>query len=1115
MLFDNVYQGGPSVEVFGTSGSNPIENWKVSGAVHKVYDKQVRGYIFACAGGPSIRMQLPKDDRRSLGLVQPFIVLQLFLAEDKGFSLAIQVSDAAHGRHRLLFSTSVREAVTTPLHARIPLGGIPRGVWLSLVLDVAGLVAHIFGAKFARLDTITLGSSCKLRRICTLRDAPAFTASDGAIDTDLNCLALRSFELPPGVPAATHVFTVDDMLAAAPSDPSRSSARHGTEHVMSHGGNLPPSSPIGPTPPLGSSLPSRGATVGALCGPASSGMSHRLPPPLQMQHTRGASAHDVLNRHASPATTRRPAALNGCAASSASPGGCLAQPPSQFPPSRRSERPPEPRASGDATQGLQALHSRRHSRREAAAGWSCETRRPGAAGLDSPTAPQLEIGGEPAFFLSDGAADAPTGSQGSASSSLQLRRQYSELQQRRQRIRQLEGSFERQYGEVGCAAHSLAHGVHPCEPPQAPSEPLATETETNRSTRSLPQRSCGVGRDMDELSSRSRREGAEAAPRATPAGHEAQSPSPKGYDKLEAAPTPPALPPASGGLRNHERRPASLAALKPERLSSSAAAISAPIGAVSLAQCGRRNSGNSLLPSLRIDTTIGDEARADSLAEPRTTANSPASSSTPPLAFSPEGSSFPRCGTGLGGLSARPHVPAIVVHTDGGTTSGTARSPLRSPLESPVRSPLWSVLARSRGGACSGAATRSTLAREPPRCATASGRRPAARLSVARSGSGSGADDEAGSDGTGSGSETGSLAAARELGLLGGRRGGHGGTHSSFSGLSAHTIDSEDDEVRTSMADSEDSREDPFGGCGEDGHGLAEGGHAFPVSLPAASVAVAAGASNTAPAHRAAPPRPPPSDSAPRYSVSPVSPSSRLYDSPAADPTGDGPAASLPSLATPPSRARMAPSYTQQLHSGAATSGAPFVAEPPGFGSGSAYNPAAYVDEQARRSERVLGGRLRNMTSHASSPTPLCSGAPSAAPGGALVDVGGRTPETCWSPRSCAHAPEIAPADTGAARARHLQGDPPSLPNQSGQKNYSSSPNPPSLITRPSLICQPPRSASEAIKYGTASEVSATMSQAPSCEWEEDAEYSAHFGSSINGAMDGRTFTPPVCSPTR
>jgi hypothetical protein len=172
-LFDNTFQGGAVVDVFGASGSNPTANWKVQGPVEKVYDKSVKGYVFRCEGGPSARMQLPKDDRRTLGLVQPYLVLQICVPAGKPFALELSISDTARARRRVLLSTSFREPVRTPLHTRLPLAALVRDVWANLTLDLVDLVATNFpGATFARLESLTLNAAFKVRRVFTLKSAP-------------------------------------------------------------------------------------------------------------------------------------------------------------------------------------------------------------------------------------------------------------------------------------------------------------------------------------------------------------------------------------------------------------------------------------------------------------------------------------------------------------------------------------------------------------------------------------------------------------------------------------------------------------------------------------------------------------------------------------------------------------------------------------------------------------------------------------------------------------------------------------------------------------------------------------------------------------------------------
>jgi hypothetical protein len=388
------------------------------------------------------------------------------------------------------------------------------------------------------------------------------------------------------------------------------------------------------------------------------------------------------------------------------------------------------------------------------------------------------------------------------------------------------------------------------------------------------------------------------------------------------------------------------------------------------------------------------------------------------------------------------------------------------------------------------------------KCETASDSSPATRPSVAEGGSGSGADDEAGSDGSGSGSETGSLAAARELGMLREERGKYGSIPSlACCGASAYSIFSED-EVRTSLADSEGSREEYFGGSGEAGdafggagegghgmakashtsgesverqHGVAQGSHAPPASQADAKFAAAAGVSHDAPAHRVAPPRPAPCTSSALSSVSPVHPSFRP-SRPAAKPA-DGGSVSSPNLAMIPSRSREAPSTAQPHHSGlhsdAAAASAPcvppFVPEPLGFGCGSAYNPGAYTDDQARRSDP-----------------------PSLVPRPSLIYA---------PPRASS---EVGRCDTasGASEGLRCQSTPSAVPGTMG------------LLSSCEGEYDSPRASSEVNSCSAASAVpgTVTVGQSLSCEVENDVEYSSHFDSLSNGAMDGRAFTPPVRS---
>jgi len=130
-MFANKFQGGPHVEVFSGQGSNPVADWKVGAGVKKEFDKTVRSYVYAVDGGAQTRMQLPKSDKSmrecllprlcwarrtflrtgrtpctlshptptalaltpvpfTVGLVQPYLVVQAFLPQGMPFNMEIR-----------------------------------------------------------------------------------------------------------------------------------------------------------------------------------------------------------------------------------------------------------------------------------------------------------------------------------------------------------------------------------------------------------------------------------------------------------------------------------------------------------------------------------------------------------------------------------------------------------------------------------------------------------------------------------------------------------------------------------------------------------------------------------------------------------------------------------------------------------------------------------------------------------------------------------------------------------------------------------------------------------------------------------------------------------------
>ncbi len=101
-MYQGVYQQGKTVDVLSAQsnrrvykriGSGGLKQAKTTGTVVRVYEKQVKGYVYQLEANNSCRVQLPKDEKQSLGLTQPYLVLQLYLPSGKAFNLELTISD--------------------------------------------------------------------------------------------------------------------------------------------------------------------------------------------------------------------------------------------------------------------------------------------------------------------------------------------------------------------------------------------------------------------------------------------------------------------------------------------------------------------------------------------------------------------------------------------------------------------------------------------------------------------------------------------------------------------------------------------------------------------------------------------------------------------------------------------------------------------------------------------------------------------------------------------------------------------------------------------------------------------------------------------------------------
>uniref|UniRef100_A0A8C3Y8H1 CFAP20 domain containing n=1 Tax=Catharus ustulatus TaxID=91951 RepID=A0A8C3Y8H1_CATUS len=164
--------------------------WKIFGnlsAISKEYDKELKGFVFVLEGNSLInKMKLPREAKQTLGLVQRYLTLQIFVPLGKDFSTELLITDFENNKRRLYLSTVHKELIVTPLHAKIPLFMIKRKIWCNMCIDLVTFTCEIFrGAFFKSLDGIIVSANCKLRKIFTLKYKPRDTTEEDGVSYDI------------------------------------------------------------------------------------------------------------------------------------------------------------------------------------------------------------------------------------------------------------------------------------------------------------------------------------------------------------------------------------------------------------------------------------------------------------------------------------------------------------------------------------------------------------------------------------------------------------------------------------------------------------------------------------------------------------------------------------------------------------------------------------------------------------------------------------------------------------------------------------------------------------------------------------------------------------------
>ena len=74
-------------------GKELVKKWKFLGKNKKEYDQTVKGYVNTLLIARVSKMQIPSNEKLNLGIVQSYIVFQIYLFSSNTVNIEIVISD--------------------------------------------------------------------------------------------------------------------------------------------------------------------------------------------------------------------------------------------------------------------------------------------------------------------------------------------------------------------------------------------------------------------------------------------------------------------------------------------------------------------------------------------------------------------------------------------------------------------------------------------------------------------------------------------------------------------------------------------------------------------------------------------------------------------------------------------------------------------------------------------------------------------------------------------------------------------------------------------------------------------------------------------------------------
>lgn len=163
----------------------------VHGNVSRSFDRLSKSHLLVLYNASEV--EIPGRTKASLGLIHPFLVLQVFIPKRCECTVEIGYVDYSNTKRRIVFSQC--QGITRHLHHMcMSSNQFKRDIWVNLCFDVAALAQIGFpGYAFRHIDHVRVTAVCRIRRIFAMKRRLMYTGGNSGDIVPI------TYEIPRGL----------------------------------------------------------------------------------------------------------------------------------------------------------------------------------------------------------------------------------------------------------------------------------------------------------------------------------------------------------------------------------------------------------------------------------------------------------------------------------------------------------------------------------------------------------------------------------------------------------------------------------------------------------------------------------------------------------------------------------------------------------------------------------------------------------------------------------------------------------------------------------------------------------------------------------------------------